>query len=161
MSRRKLKIENEAQAIITARTRAGDTIDQVQAALSSAGHTGLSQSTIYRRMQEARKAPVRVEPDASDVRPLPATPAEIPGDATVGEIDTWLARIQRLSIVAEADGDLSGFGALGRLSATMMEARRKALPPDIADPNDAPDMVAMGKAVAQRLVEMVAQVVGK
>jgi hypothetical protein len=48
---------------------------------------------------------------------------------------------------------------MGRLTGALLEAKRRSTPTPKVDPNDDPDMIAMGEQVAERLHRLIDQVV--
>lgn len=87
---------------------------------------------------------------------LPGSDGEIQ-DADTATLDAWIASVQRFGQVAETSGDVRALGELGRLLATLLEAKRKRKPMEKADPNDDPDMRALGAKVAARLHDYVSK----
>lgn len=141
----------------------GGTAQSIFDRLSAQGITGISVPTIQRRMRELR-AGIR----SSGPRPVPATSEavrvitaveEIPPDATCNDLDQWIANVTARGKIAEANDDLDGVVKMGRLYTALIEARRKATPPPVIDPNDSPDMVALGAEVAKRFHKMIDQAV--
>jgi len=94
-------------------------------------------------------APPAGEPD------LPRSPDEIPEGTGLEAYDRELARAERMADGAELEGDLKATGNAGRLVGFLLDAKRKATPKPVADPNAAPDMVALGAEVEARFLKMV------
>jgi hypothetical protein len=126
----------------------------------------MSRATLARRMREKRGAVgppqvqgPRAKPKPADLAvsgdPLPEDPDEIPEAATVPELTQLLARCNEALRKAEVAGNLPLVGQMIRVAASLAETIRKATPPERADPNEHPDMVDMGKRVAERLHKMV------
>lgn len=127
---------------------------------------GVSSRTISRRQQELRgpvgpragsKAMTPPAPDSAP--PVPTSPDDIPSDASLPELADLLRRAKALLGEAEAAKNLPLAGQMIRVIASLAETIRKATPPERPDPNDSPDMVSMGRLVAERLHKMVDLVV--
>lgn len=143
--------------------KVGRTAAHIFETLSAQGVKGISVATITRRMRELRagmRSPRSVPPDPeSDTAiDIPESPEQIGADTPLEILDNWIATVARLGRKAAAVDDLDGIGKMGRLSAALLEARRKATPPVAADPNDNPDMVALGALVAEKFHKMINQV---
>lgn len=139
----------------------GGTAQSISDALSSIGVKGASNRTIARRMQEF-KAGVRAE--RSGMRtddPLPATPDAVPEGAAESDYDSWLADAKAHADAAQAEGDLEGFGKMGRLTVALLEAKRKATPLPKEDINAHPDMLAAKERARAALHRLVDQAVGE
>lgn len=171
MPRTRIDFTAKTEAKIVAMMGKGGTAKSISKVLLAAGVDGASPATITRRMRELRgkvkaeKAPAQParsraprRPPATE-QPLPPTPEAIPEGASLDELNEWLRRAEKMGRAAEEAGDLQGLGAMGRLSASLLEARRKAQPVVKPDPNDDPDMVAMGEQVAAELHKLVDKVV--
>lgn len=89
---------------------------------------------------------------------LPASPAEIPDAADPGTLDRWIETANRMGRIAEDEGDLDSLAKMGRLTAALLEHKRKAAPPPKHDPNDDPDMIKLGAEVAARLHSLIERV---
>lgn len=163
MARKRTELGPTLESRIVALMRAGGTADSITSQLGAEG-VGASRATIARRMQELRgqvkaaraermAAPVVVEDET-----LPGSPDAIPEGTDLATLDRWLQTAERMGEAAEADGDLQALAAAGRLSASLLEAKRKATPPSRPDPNENPDLIKLGKQVAERLHKMIDQV---
>lgn len=163
MGRKRNELGPDVEGQILAFMKVGRTAQNIYEALAANGVKGISVPTITRRMRELRagmrSAPVAASPAATEEE-IPETPEAIPADTPLEILDRWIATVARLGRKAAAADDLDGIGKMGRLSASLLEARRKATPPPVADPNDSPDMVALGALVAERLHKMINQVRG-
>jgi hypothetical protein len=143
----------------------GGTVESITAALRAGPVPAASPATVGRRMAEMRQSvneervarreaatmppPVILEPD------LPQTPEEIPEGASLADYDRWIARSERMADDAEVEGDLKAVANAGRLVGFFMAERRKAAPKPTPDPNEHPDMVALGAQVEERFLKMV------
>lgn len=104
---------------------------------------------------KASKAELEVEAIAAA---MPATPADIPDHVDSSTLDRWIETANRMGLIAEEDGDLDSLAKMGRLTASLLEHKRKAAPPPKHDPNDDPDMVKLGADVALRLHNLIERV---
>jgi hypothetical protein len=157
----------------------GGTEKSIEKELRAAGITGVSASTIGRRMRELRGAvaPKRVRasskptavyadpdaaPESSDGdNPLPKTPESIPEGTDVSQIDRWLKRAEFVGKTAAIKGDIAAIGQMGRLTSALLEARRKATPPEKPDPKDDPDMGAAAARARALLHKYIDQALGR
>jgi hypothetical protein len=167
MARKKMPLDADR---IVALMSVGRTAEEITAALVAEG-AQVSRATITRRMRELKgkakaakadraKARRAAAPAPVEMPPLPKSADDVPDDADPTTLDWWLAKAEELARQAETVEDFDTFGKMGRLAATLLEHRRKAQPPPEVDPNDTPDMVALGAQVAERLHRMIDQVEG-
>lgn len=127
-----------------------------------AAETGLSKRTAERRIKEhkptvnaARAPKIKTPPAADSGPPLPASADDIPADASM-ETLLHFRRIARVSIDAASDeGDLKLLGTLINTAGAVEDRIARRTPRPVDDPNDAPDMVALGREVAERLVKAI------
>lgn len=177
MARKRKDFGTEGERRLESMMAAGEPAERIAEALCAMG-VQVSRSTVDLRMRARRgavQARIPVGPSfaaevlaltpAADAPPgdekgLPASPEDIEG-ADVGTLDRWLARAEEAGRKAVEAGNLAAIGAMGRLAVTLQEAKRKAEPPPVQDPNESPDMVRLGKEVAERLHRMVDLVVGE
>lgn len=161
MARKRTELGPDVEARIAALTTQGWPAERIASdpIVSAAGVSG---RTIGRRMRELRgnvssravsKASVVPPPDSSP--PVPTSPEDIPDDASLPELADLLRRAKLLLAAAEAEKNLPLAGQMIRVCSQLAETIRKATPPERPDPNDSPDMVALGKQVAARLHKMV------
>lgn len=129
--------------------------------LTAQGVVGASRATVGRRAREilgARQSrgpvapaattsakvsppsPPSVEPSAESLEDVPEDPAELEG-APADQLPRWLSRVERAAAAAERHGNLAVVAALTARATALLEAQRKAAPPPVNDPNEAPDMV--------------------
>lgn len=104
------------------------------------------------KLADAIAAAVKAAP------PLPETEDDIPDGTDIDTLDRWIQIAERNGRAAENEGNLQALAQMGRLSASLLEAKRKGAPPIVPDPNDSPDMVKLGADVAERLHKMIDQV---
>jgi hypothetical protein len=181
MARTRTVFTPEVEAQIAAMLERGGTAESISSALTASGVRGASRATIGRRISERRgpvgslraKSPsfaqelAALEPPSSTPPPAPESDGDLPASdediktADAGTLDRWLARAEAAGRAAATEGNLTALGAMGRLAVTLQEAKRKGTPIPKPDPNDAPDMVALGAEVAKRLHKMVDLVVGE
>jgi hypothetical protein len=91
---------------------------------------------------------------------LPTSPEEIPDAASLPELLGLLERCKKALALAENDQNLPLIGQMIRVAAQLSETIRKATPPEPADPNDAPDMIALRVEAARKWHEMIDLVAG-
>lgn len=159
MARKRTAIGSAREERIVSLRRAGGTLDSILAQLEADG-TPMSRATLSRRLQElgAKVNEGRAELLRAMAPSGQGLPDNIPDGADSATIDQIAEMAQRMAAVAEAEGDLSALGAAGRLLIAAQEAKRKAKPPERADPNDNPDMKKLAADVAARLHRMIDQV---
>ncbi len=143
----------------------GDSPEKVHAALSAAGITGVTVRTVARRMaalrpeanaarSPSRKA-VAPPPESGAGPPLPATPDEIPSDASLALLEHY-RRMARAAVDAASDeGDLKLVAQLINMAGAVEDRIQRRTPRVADDPNESPDMVAMGRLVEERFLKMV------
>lgn len=173
MGRKRNELGPEVEERIKALIRRGGTAASIEKLLKNEGVEGISVRTVGRRIREIRgdmkaerarkKKPTSPAPAARSKRstpPLPTTPEAIPEGADLEMIDQWIQMAQRAAREAEVDGNLAGMGQMGRLTTALLEAKRRATPPDAPDPNDRPDMKALGEQVEARFMKMIDEIAG-
>lgn len=171
MATTRMQLGEAGDARLRALTRAGGTAVSVSATLRAEGWP-VSRATVQRRMQELRGKVRPGRPNAKPQRPvapvaapeatpLPSEPEDVPDGASLPELAALLERCKAALTAAEDEGNLPLVGQMIRVAAAITETMRKATPPARPDPNDSPDMVALGKAVAERVHEMIAMVVAQ
>jgi hypothetical protein len=107
------------------------------------------------RLADAIETAVRAAP------PLPDDPEEIPEGTDLQTLDWWLQLAARKGRAAERTENWPAMAQMGRLSAALFEAKRKATPPEVPDPNEHPDMVAAAKRAREQLHKLVESSVEK
>lgn len=135
--------------------RRGLTVEEI------ARHFGVSKSTAHSRVAAMRqgKAPRSVTPAAPTSAPrVDEVPDAVPDDAPLELVNKWIAKVEAAAEAAESEGDLKTFATIAAKLVTLLEHRRKAAPPPVADPNEHPDMVALAEDVRARLHRMLEQV---
>lgn len=173
MPRKKREFSAKVEAQISAMATAGGTAQAISKALRAAGVKGASPATVGRRLRELRRgvttprAGSRAElraayasPEQTD-SPLPETPEAIPEGTALSQIERWLKRAEAMGKIAVEKGDLAGMGQMGRLTSALLEAKRKATPPDKDDPKDNPDMGAAAARARATLHKYIDQALGK
>lgn len=91
------------------------------------------------------------------VLPLTSTTA-IPDDAPLAAYDWWADEARRAYLSAKAVGNTAAASTWARVSAQILEAKRKATPDKAPDPNEAPDYIRLAEAVEAKLLELVDKV---
>jgi len=128
--------------------RRGMTVEEI------ARHFGVSKSTAHSRVTAMRAGSLPMP-----VTPAPAVAADVPDDVPDGAslelVDKWIAKLEAAGEVAESEGDLKTFATLAAKLVTLLEHRRKAAPPPVADPNEHPDMVEAAKRARKRLHDLI------
>lgn len=82
----------------------------------------------------------------------PAVPDVIPDDVTDLElVDKWIRAVGAAANKANADGNMNAFASLTAKLVSLLEHRRKVQPTPKDDPNENPDMIAVGDLVWARL----------
>lgn len=165
MARKPTDLGPAADGIIVGGLSKGHSPEKVHAALVAAGAPDITVRTVARRMaalrpdvlagRAARREAVALPPETGAGAALPASPDEIPANASLTELDALRARCRKALDDAEMDGDLKLVGQLIRVASALEDMIRKATPRPAADPNEQPDMVRMGAEVAERLHRMV------
>lgn len=184
MPRKRSELGANVDKRIAALMTRGWTAEAIAKELQAKG-TDVSTRTIGRRMRELRgdvaaprasSSPTRREHYAMPDPASPAPPAseskddvdealpgadEIPEEANLAQIERWLKRAEAMAQKAMALGDIAGMGQMGRLTSALLEAKRRATPPEKADPNDRPDMVAAAQRARDMLHRMIDQAIGR
>ncbi len=168
MARKRTNLGAKTTKRIKAGAKTGATAKALAAELAADGEKAPSARTVSRRMLEergprknrAKKLSAPTPPSTEGLPPLPKSADEIPETADLTTLDFWLARVNQLGEIAHAKGDLAGMGTMGRLATALLEAKRKATPPEKPDPNDSPDMRELADLVRSRLHKLVDQVAG-
>ncbi len=175
MARKRIEMSTTAIDEIRTLMASGGTVESITAALRAGSFPEAAPATVGRRMAEMRDdvnagrvarreagagvpgpGLVRLRPEVSEPEPaLPTKPEDIPEGTGLETYDLWLKRAERMADDAEMDGDLKALGNAGRLVGFLLEAKRKATPKPVADPNAAPDMVALGAQVEERFLKMI------
>lgn len=86
---------------------------------------------------------------------LPASADEIPEDASAATLARLRATAEAQLEIARVAGDTNAMGAMGRLLIGIAEHARKSFEPPKEDPNENPDMIALGAQVLERLQGMI------
>jgi hypothetical protein len=80
----------------------------------------------------------------------PESSTDVPAEATLDQIDEWLAVAKRKANDAALLGDEEAHLGYMRLIISLLEARRKAEPEKPKDPNENPDFIAAATRVRER-----------
>ena len=71
---------------------------------------------------------------------IPSDPDEL-AEAPLAQLDWWGLEIREAFERAKLDGNIAAQASLAARAVAVLEARRKAAPPEQADPNAYPDLV--------------------
>lgn len=71
---------------------------------------------------------------------IPSDPDEL-AEAPLAQLDWWGLEIREAFERAKLDGNIAAQASLAARAVAVLEARRKAAPPEAADPNAYPDLV--------------------
>lgn len=132
--------------------RRGLTVEEI------ARHFGVAKSTAHSRVQAMKQGMTRTPAAPSSAPRVDEVPDVPPEDAPLELVDKWIAKVEAAAEAAETEGDLKTFATIAAKLVTLLEHRRKAAPPPVADPNEHPDMVALAEDVRERLHKMLEQV---
>lgn len=99
-------------------------------------------------------APVSSRPAAADLADIPDDP-EVLASATPHELDMWIARANATYERAlEAENLAVQVTSIGKAK-ELLDAKRKATPPVVPDPNEHPDMVALAAKCKAELLKLI------
>lgn len=144
MARKRIELGNDAEAMILAHASRGSNARQIFDALGGT----ISQRTIARRLEELKasgafgSAEIGGADPSDDSQDIPSSPDAFSSAMSIEMVDKWIARINVAAQKAEQLEDMAELGTLGRLMATLLEVRRKAMPIPKIDPNESPNMLA-------------------
>lgn len=169
MARKRNDYGPDGEALIKAHMARGGTVLSITQALRAGPVPTATTATVHRRMKElrhevhearlARRREATTDSIDSSGEELPTSPDQVPDGATTADYDRWIARAERMADDADAEGDVKAAAVAGRLVGFFMAERRKAAPEPIVDPDDHPDMVAMGAEATSRLERLCEMVV--
>ncbi len=148
-----------------ARMARGDSPAKIHAALMADGMPGVSERTIARRMaalrpevHAGRAAAARAatgQPGAVAGPPLPATPDEIPADASLALLEHYRATAKAAVDAATDEGDLKLVAQLINMAGAVEDRIQRRTPRPVEDLNDSPDMVKLAADVEARFFKMI------
>jgi len=69
----------------------------------------------------------------------------------LAKVDKWIKKIEEEAEIAQGAGEMQLFGTLTSKLVSLLEHRRKVSPVPKPDPNENPDMIALGEQVWERL----------
>lgn len=151
-----MKINEIIGAQILAMARQGRSERAIVAAL---GAGAPSRATVRRYIDRmaAEKRNATLSPasqnakrDAGPILPAPKSDRTLPGipsdpdelaEAPLAQLDWWGLEIREAFERAKSDGNIPAQASLAARAVAVLEARRKAAPPEQADPNAYPDLV--------------------
>ncbi|HXG70002.1 MAG TPA: hypothetical protein VNJ04_05235, partial [Gemmatimonadaceae bacterium] len=165
MGRKPTDLGPDADDRIMALMSRGASPVKVHEALRAAGLPEIGVRTVARRMAALRPevhagrrpavSPVATPPEGEKGPPLPSTPDEIPADASMAILEHY-RRLARASIDAASDeGDLKLVAQLINMAGALEDRIKARTPRPVEDPNDAPDMRALGGEVMERMLKAV------
>lgn len=169
MARKPTALTTNAKRKIKAARSRGRTAKQI------ADELGVSESTVARfvRTLPGTSSPVtagaslraeyaRAVAEGEDEEPESELPGEdeIPEHVDLRQIDGWLQRAEKLGKIAFAKGDVESLGKMGRLAKALLEAKRRATPPEKEDPKDNPDRAKFAKESVAKLHRYIDQALG-
>lgn len=157
--RKRTNLGADAEARIALGAKRGETAEQVSVALGGA----TSRATVSRRLRElrgptkaTRTSKVGKSASKKTAPPsVPSSPDDIPDDADLPTLYALLDVTKKALTKAEQDENFVALGQMIRVGAALAETIRKATPPKQADPNDAPDMVALRLSATKKWHEMI------
>lgn len=138
-----MKINEIIGAQILAMARQGRSERAIVAAL---GPGAPSRATVRRYIDRmgAEKAPQQApKPAPKSDRTLPGIPSDPDelAEAPLAQLDWWGLEIREAFERAKLDDNIPAQASLAARAVAVLEARRKAAPPEAADPNAYPDLV--------------------
>ena len=153
MARKRIELTQEQEGTILAYASRGAPARAIFDALGGK----VSASTIARRVDELKLKGLNpaTDPETGDIPQDPEAFSEAAQVLPLEMIDKWITRINKAAEGAEAGGDISEIGTLGRLMATLLEVKRKATPIPKIDPNQSPDMITAKKRAFDLLLKAV------
>ena len=91
--------------------------------------------------EKPTKGPTKPAPGSDRTLPgIPSDPDEL-AEAPLTQLDWWGLEIREAFERAKSDGNIAAQASLAARAVAVLEARRKAAPPEAADPNAYPDLV--------------------
>ena len=134
-----MKINEIIGAQILAMARQGRSERAIVAAL---GAGAPSRATVRRYIDRmAAEKPPKAAPGSDRTLPgIPSDPDEL-AEAPLTQLDWWGLEIREAFERAKSDGNIAAQASLAARAVAVLEARRKAAPPEAADPNAYPDLV--------------------
>lgn len=103
------------------------------------------------RVSTDKPVVVHPAPPAPGADTLPEVPNDIPAGADVALVDRWIKLVEDAAQDARNVDNMTAFASLTAKLVSLLEHRRKVTPIPKDDPNDNPDMIALGEQVWQRL----------
>ncbi len=165
MARPPTDLGPNAEGMILSRMAKGDSPEKVHAYLVANGIADVGVRTIARRMASlrpevnaarAKTAKAVAAPPATGAGPpLPATPDEIPADASLALLEHYRRMAKAAVDAASDEGDLKLVAQLINMAGAVEDRIQKRTPRVAEDPNDDVDMVKLGAEVEARFLKMV------
>ncbi len=91
-----------------------------------------------------------------DENPQEDIPEEVPAGVSLGDVDDYIARLERNLKRADAAGDFATVNAISARLVAFLEYKRKATPPAPPDPNADPDFIEAAREAREMLHRLVA-----
>lgn len=141
-----MKINEIIGAQILAMARQGRSERAIVAALGA----GAPSRATVRRYIDRMAAEKRDAAPQQAPKPAPKSDRTLPGipsdpdelaEAPLAQLDWWGLEIREAFERAKLDGNIPAQASLAARAVAVLEARRKAAPPEAADPNAYPDLV--------------------
>lgn len=153
----RIELGAQAEARITELTKAGRTIDEIQAALESEGIHGVSRTTIHRRRVKAASTPVVEVPQEEVQKLIEAPPGEYPENTPLEALRETLTLMRQRRDEALLKKDDKAFNTAAVHIRYLAAEIAKRTPKKERDPNEDPDMIEIAATVMHRLVEYAEQ----
>ena len=142
-ARKTMKINEIIGAQILAMARQGRSERAIVAALGAGAPSRATVRRYIDRMaaEKPPKGPPKAAPGSDRTLPgIPNDPDEL-AEAPLTQLDWWGLEIREAFERAKIDGNIAAQASLAARAVAVLEARRKAAPPEAADPNAYPDLV--------------------
>ena len=138
-----MKINEIIGAQILAMARQGRSERAIVTALGAGAPSRATVRRYIDRMaaEKPPKGPPKAAPKSDRTLPgIPSDPDEL-AEAPLAQLDWWGLEIREAFERAKLDGNIPAQASLAARAVAVLEARRKAAPPEAADPNAYPDLV--------------------
>lgn len=154
--RKRVDLGPDAEERILAGMARSESAESIAAALGDPKKA----STVQRRMRELR-GKARAASAAAAGQPPPAgaaalpEPEGVPANAHVDDLNGWLQIAEGEAKKARERGDIETLAKMVRLATTILDQRRKAMPPPRRDPDEQPDMIAGARRAREALHKLI------
>jgi hypothetical protein len=167
MSRKKTSWGAAHERTFASLAKQGLTAGEIAARLTADGCPGASKATVGRRLRDVRgvvrarkanagprSALAEAKPDApaadDGAADVPTDPEELEA-APLAQLEWWLVEVKAAFEAAKVDRNVAAQASLAARATALLEARRKAAPPEREDPNAYPDLVAAAASCKAKL----------